>query len=30
MVFELWPVVAASLILGIWLFTGTTADCLTT
>lgn len=28
MVFELWPVVAASLILGIWLFTGTAADCL--
>lgn len=25
--FEIWPVVAASLILGIWLFTGTTADC---
>lgn len=25
--FEIWPVVAASLILGIWLFTGTAADC---
>ena len=27
LVFELWPVVAASLILGIWFFTGTAADC---
>ena len=25
--FEIWPVVAASLVLGIWLFTGTPADC---
>ena len=25
--FEIWPVVAASLIFGIWLFTGTAADC---
>ncbi len=25
--FELWPVIAASLILGIWFFTGTAADC---
>lgn len=25
--FELWGVAAASLILGIWLFTGTAADC---
>jgi len=27
LVFELWPVVAASLILGLWFFTGTAADC---
>lgn len=27
LVFELWPVVAASLILGIWYLTGTAADC---
>ena len=27
--FELWVVAAASLILGIWLFTGTAADCVT-
>jgi hypothetical protein len=27
LVFELWPVVAASLILGIWFFTGAAADC---
>lgn len=25
--FELWAVVAASLILGLWLFTGTGVDC---
>ena len=25
--FELWPIVAATLILGIWFFTGTAADC---
>lgn len=27
LVFELWPVVAACLILGLWLYTGTAADC---
>jgi hypothetical protein len=26
--FELWVVAAASLILGIWLFTGSAADCI--
>ena len=30
LVFELWPVVAATLILGLWFFTGTPADCPTT
>lgn len=28
--FELWPMVAATLILGIWFFTGTAADCAAT
>jgi hypothetical protein len=25
--FELWPLIAAGLILGIWFYTGSTADC---